>query len=93
MANYIIDGKVKMSPETLAYEHRTRHPKSHFFDVDTLKFFGERMSEMRVLQNTEEVNGHKCFVLSSVQRPMERMKYRVYHYFDTETFDEVIKID
>ena len=29
-----------------------KHPEGHYFDVDTLKFFGERFSDMRLLQGT-----------------------------------------
>jgi hypothetical protein len=70
---------------------------SHFFDHDTLKFFGERMSEMQVLKRTVIITDicdekHECYVLS-----VKRHKnwngacraYTYYHYFDINTFDVV----
>lgn len=81
-----------MTYYTLKKNHETTHPEGHFFDADTLKFFGERESDMRVLKNTEIVidyNGkeHECYVLSSYQRKYPTGARRVYHYFDTTTFD------
>lgn len=71
------------------------HPNGHFFDADTLKFFGERRSEMRLLKKTEtirDISGelHECYVVSSVQRPGPPLKQRrKYHYFDTATLTDV----
>lgn len=50
-----------------------KHPNGHFFDGDTLKFFGERFSEMRLLKGTVQVTDslgkeHTCYVVSSLQR-------------------------
>ena len=42
-----------MTVYSLKENHLQAEPNSHFFDYDTLKFFGERMSEMRVMKNTE----------------------------------------
>lgn len=71
------------------------HPTGHFFDRETLKFFGERISEMRVLKGTVEVNdvcgkSHECYILSSLQRNHPFKPTRVYHYFDSTTFDHII---
>ena len=79
----------------LIYEHKTRHPKSHFFNPETLKFFGERRSEMRLLRRTKTVKSaggktHECYVISALQRPGAPLKpRRVHHYFDVETFEDV----
>lgn len=67
----------------------------HFFDHDTLKFFGERVSDMYVFKNTTKVKDsmgveHECYVLSSLQRKHPIRPTRAYHYFDVETFEEVI---
>lgn len=77
-------------------EHKTRWPLSHFFDSDTLKFFGERYSDMRVFKETEKITDyhgeeHVCYVLSSLQRKHPRGPTRSYHYFDAETFEIVTK--
>lgn len=58
----------------LVYAYKTAHPDGHFFDEKTLKFFGERRSEMRLLKGTTRIKDvcgeeHECYVLSSVQRP------------------------
>lgn len=79
--------------KTRYYEH---NPEGHFFDGKTLKFFGERFSEMRVLKGTVNVTSaggyeHECYMVSSRQRPgMGLAPKRVYHYFDVETFEHVI---
>ena len=75
--------------------YRKYNPSGHFFDHDTLKFFGERKSEMRVLKGTvkvQDVSGeeHECWVLSSLQRKHPCGPKRKYHYFDIETVDQVI---
>lgn len=84
-----------ISVSTLQYEHERKHPNSHFFDRDTLKFFGERISDMRVLKGTVKVTSvsgdvHTCYMLSSLQRKAPGGPKRTYHYFDTETFDHII---
>ena len=49
------------------------HPGGHFFDKETLGFFGERLSEMRLLAKTEvvtDISGdkHECYVLRRRER-------------------------
>jgi hypothetical protein len=36
----------------LISEYQRMHPNGHFFDRDTLKFFGETVSSMRLLKGT-----------------------------------------
>lgn len=67
----------------------------HFFDAATLKFFGERISDMRVLKGTTVVKTysgeeHTCYTLSSLQRKHPMGPRRKYSYFDTETFEHII---
>mgnify|MGYP000844540611 FL=1 len=74
--------------------YQERHPEGHFFDDETLKFFGERLSEMRLLRNQVEVTDlsgeiHKCYVLSSMQRNAPCGPERAYHYFDVDTIDSI----
>lgn len=72
------------------------HPDGHFFDPETLKFFGERLSGMRVLKKKSHItdisgDGHECYVVSTTQRsPVTGRQFRTYHYFDTKDFDQVI---
>lgn len=76
----------------LREEYYKHNPNGHFFDGDTLRFFGERVSEMRVYKKTEVVkdyygNEHECYVLSSYQRKNPAGPRRKWHYFDVETFE------
>lgn len=76
--------------------HEEKHPKSHFFDPDTLKFFGETLSTMRVLKYPAEIKDisgetHECYVLSKRSRKFDDRYYRTYAYFDTTTLEQVIE--
>lgn len=84
--------KVSMSAYKLKAMHLDKHPGSHFFDYDTLKFFGESMSTMNVLQRTAIVTDgmgrdHTCYVLSSLQRRCPSGPRRYRHYFDVDTLE------
>lgn len=84
------------------YELRNAHEKnnngSHFFDDATLKFFGERLSKMRVLKKTCEVvdilgDKYNCYVVSSTRNKdaFGRCKPYIYYlYFDCTTFKDII---
>lgn len=82
-----------------AYElraaYRSRHPDWHYFDDDTLRLFGERMSEMRILKDivtVEDVcgNEHRAYVLSSLQRNHPCGPRRHYTYFDVDTLEDIM---
>ena len=67
----------------------------YYFSHDTLKFFGERLSEMYLLKNTATIKDclgekHECYILSSLQRNNPSGAKRTYHYFDVETLKRVI---
>lgn len=71
-----------------------KHPNGHFFDHDTLKFFGESLSTMRLLKETITVTDicgdkHECYVLSRLQRKHPMGPRRTYAYFDVNTLDDV----
>lgn len=84
----------------LRSEHLSHYPNSHYFDSDTLKFFGEAMSRMKVLKKTVEVTDvcgekHNCYVVSAIRNKNafgSCEPYTYYHYFDTTTFDNVAMI-
>lgn len=79
-----------MTVRELIRKHESNYPKSFFFSPDTLKFFGERISEMRVLKETQEVDGRECYVLSTYQRNApEGVAKRRLHYFDVNTFEHI----
>lgn len=79
---------------SLMYEHKAKHPYSHFFDHDTLKFFGEIISDMRLLKGTAKITDwsgveHTCYVLSTLQRNNPAGPKRHYAYFDVDTLDVI----
>lgn len=88
-----------MSKEiTNVYELRDAYwemnPGGHFFDKKTLKAFGERLSDMRLLKGVIKITDplgekHTCYVLSSIQRIPLVGKKRIHHFFDIDTFEDV----
>lgn len=80
---------------TLRNAYYGKHPDGHYFDADTLKFFGERFSDMRLLKGTvhiKDISGdeHEAFVVSRLQRNYPGGPRRTHAYFDTTTLDDVI---
>lgn len=87
-------GMYKMTMEQLFRKYKEHHPSGHFFDDDTLRFFGERRSEMRVLDGRaviEDYAGekHVCYILSARQWNCPAGPRRVHHYFDIKTYDVI----
>ena len=79
----------------LKAEHCRLHPSSHFFDADTLRFFGERLSTMNILKKHSMItdgNGeeHECYCLSSRQHYPWGGTGRKYFYFDIKTLEEIV---
>lgn len=73
--------------------YEAKHPNSPYFKKETLKWWGERMSEMRILKKTVKIKDlfgvyHEAYVLSKVSRS-NGVKYRNYDYFDVETLEIV----
>lgn len=70
------------------------YPDGHFFDKETLKAFGERFSEMRLLSGTVKMQDsmgveHECYVVSCTQLIPFQGRKRVHHYFDVSTFEYI----
>ena len=66
----------------------------HYFDTDTLKFFGERLSDLRInktIEVREDDRGekHKCYVISRLHRAHPNGPRRTLGYFDTKTLEEI----
>lgn len=79
----------------LKQEHEKLHPGSHWFDPDTLHFFGESLGNMRVLKRTALVTDalgkvHECIVVSKYSRTKPTRPRTNYAYFDVETLEDVI---
>ena len=74
--------------------YQQKNPQGHFFDKDTLKFFEESMSSMRLLKGTREITTlsgekHTCYVLSTFQRVPLIGRRRAHFYFDVDTLENV----
>lgn len=92
--NYIFDGKVTMDIYSLRSAYYELNPDYHWFDDGTLKFFGNRLSEMRVLKKLYQItdylgNTHECYCVSYITRPPYCQPYRKYTYFDTTTLLDI----
>ncbi len=81
----------------LKRKHEEHNKGSYFFSRDTLKFFGESLSKMRVLKKTTQITDvlgdkHICYVVSSTRNKnaFGRCKPYIKHlYFDCNTFEDV----
>lgn len=85
------------SIHSLIAAHERTHPTSKFFSSDTLKFFGETVSGMYLYKGTEKIvdvsgEAHICYRISSKQKKAPGGPKKVFHFFDAETFDEVIRV-
>ena len=79
----------------LIKEYYIENPDGHYFDKDTLKFFGERISDMRLLKGTVKVKNvcgvsREAYCISRLQRKYPGGSRRTYAYFDVETLDNII---
>jgi len=83
-----------MTAYELCDKYRHAVPDGHFFDEDTLRFFGETMNRMKVSgpEVVEDWHGekHNCWVLHSWQKNHPLGPRWVIHYFDTSTHDVVL---
>lgn len=87
-----------MTAYELMRQYNRYQENGHYFDRDTLKFFGERISEMRVLKDVivlKDCTGenHTCYILSSLQRNHPIKPTRHYTYFDIWTFEQIFPGD
>ena len=74
---------------------RIERENPYFFSPDTLRFFGERLSDMYLFKRTQIITDsqgeeHECYVISSYQRNHPLGPRRAYHYFDTETYERIL---
>lgn len=79
----------------LIQEFNKTHPGSYYFSKNTLKGFGERVSDMYLLKGTHRLidsDGYEyeCYVLSSLQRNNPAGPSRRYHYFEVDTLDSIL---
>ena len=75
--------------------NKTLQTEPHFFDYETLKWFGESLSTMNVLAGVHSITDvcgtvhPKCVTLSKLSRKYPGGPRRTYAYFDTETWEQV----
>ena len=70
---------------------------STFFNPSWLKFFGERLSSMKILKKHYFImdhagQAHECFCVSATRTKDWRgtcKPYKHYHYFDVATFEHI----
>ena len=72
-----------------------KNPEGHYFDQETLSFFGERVSDMRLLKKTAKVKDirgveHEAYVISRLQRNYPGGPQRTYAYFDVDALTPII---
>ena len=75
-------------------DYYEKHTNGHYFDQGTLKFFGERLSDMRIyktIEVKEDYRGekHDCYVISRLQRKHPDGPKRTLAYFDVETLEDI----
>lgn len=78
----------------LIEEYKRRN--NHYFDKDTLKHWGERLSDMYILKDTVKKrdyqgNIHECIVLSKISKDFFGKPFRNYDYFDVNTLNRIIE--
>lgn len=78
-----------LTVKELIDQYHECNPEGHFFDEETLRFFGERISEMEVDDSTwivdpyDTCDDHECYMLTTIQHkaPKGVNKFKV-RYFD-----------
>lgn len=85
---------MKKNINDLINDYYEKNPNGHYFDRDTLKFFGERISDMRLLKGTmkiKDISGkeHEVYVISRLQRNYPGGARRTYAYFDVDTLNDI----
>ena len=89
-----IEMKIYNNIHSFINDYYAKHPNGHYFDRETLKFFGERLSDMRInktIEVKEDYQGekHDCYVISRLQRNHPNGPRRTLAYFDIETLEEI----
>ena len=86
--------KIYNNMRSFIADYYEKNPNSHYFDSATLKFFGERLSDMRInktIEVKEDYRGekHDCYVISRLQRKHPNGPKRTLAYFDVETLEDI----
>lgn len=69
--------------------YHTVGPNDYFFSKNTLDFFGEKLSDMRLLGETHAASDGKkmydCYVVKSTQHDMCGESCLTFYFFDVDT--------
>lgn len=68
-----------MTPSELKFHHERLNPNSHYFDRDSMRFFGDTMGNYGVITHED------CYELRRKRPVKAGLKYSV--YFDKQTFE------
>lgn len=75
--------------------YESKRPDDHYFEKETLEFFGETIKDMEVLPETKEMKDargetHTCYVLKRHQFNFLSEKHLMaYTYFDVDTLEPI----
>lgn len=92
----VISKKAKiLTVSELASKHRRKNPGSLYFSNKTLEWFGEKLEDMRLLDDTVKIKTstneiRECYVLVRLQRKHPDGRMRTQAYFDIETLRNVL---
>jgi len=81
-----------MTPQEFIKRYKKKHPESHFFDEDTLEFFGEQISEMKLSGPVNYiVNGEdtEVYILDTHQHNAPGGPVWKSHFFRANDFESV----
>lgn len=83
----------RMTASDLKWKYQMKHPDGHFFDRETMKFFGDTMSNYGVRANTVNVvesdgNVVECYVL--YRRRATKHGLTRSAYFSVDTFEKIL---
>ena len=82
-----------MTVYELKRKHEEHFPESVFFDKETLKYWGNRLSEMKVDKETRMVTDskdviHECYVLYIKHHKI--IQGTKLYYFDIHTYQQIL---
>ena len=86
--------KIYKNIHSFIRDYDVKQPNGHYFDPDILKFFGEKLSDLRIHKTAEvreddQGTKHVCYVVSRVHRAHPNGPRRSLGYFDRETLEEI----
>lgn len=84
----------EITVRNLIQQYRAHNPEGHFFDRDTLKYFGESIHRMKVngkgVIETRDGESRICYELECVQSIPEFGTRKKWYYFDEDEYKEVM---